>query len=466
MKKPLILLLLLNAFSLSLFAARADIHISYTPSDQTVCAKLSITEGNAIVGHFGLTYNTQKLQLVTVDKKTLPEPLPEAGENGKGFLTSIVEPGSSHIVITAESGKTSSLVVPSEGMVLFGWYASKSIAAVTPDTDHGLVARIYFRLYDGVSPDDLSEIDITPVLSEQCSSLSGWKNGMMLIDSDSTVYTYEAREGAESLPVSVLLDEKADAVIDDTYDNANIDDEQISDSPEDTTRPQPEESLPDESTMPDTDMPMPDASTDEENSQEENVYEPDPDYDSALPELGEPLESGYFGLSAHTYSDKIRFLWDVPHNKHISHYSLTISDLEGNTVRQINNLVGITRSVTIGKLAPDFALLAQLTAYTIDEEGTNGAEMDTLLTQTKKTSSAGLLVYTISYEPGIGELYGFESEDVLFGEKPVKLPTVYPPDGYAFAGWSFDGETVLDIDTLCIYEDCILTAVFEATEQE
>lgn len=455
MKKPLILLLLLSTFSLSTFAARADIHVSYDPSDQTLCAKLSITEGDAIVGHFGLTYNTQKLQLVTVDKTPLPVPLPETSENGKGFLTSIVEPGSSHIVITAESGLTSSLVVPSEGMVLFGWYASKSIAAVTPDTDQGLVARIYFRLNEGVSPDDLSEIDFNPVSSEQCSSRNGWKNGMMLIDSDSKVYTYEEREGAERLPVSVILEEAADDVINN--------DEQLSDSTDDTTGEEPEETIPDGSTPPDTDAP--DASTENDASQEEIVYEPNPDYDSALPELGEPIASGFFGLSAHAYSEKIRFLWDVPHNKHISHYSLTISDLEGNTVRQIDHIVGITRSITIGKLAPDFALLAQLTAYTIDEDGTNGAEMDTLLAQTKKASSAGLLIYTVSYEPGIGELYGFESEDVLFGEKPVKLPTVYPPDGYTFTGWSFDGETLVDTDTLCIYEDCTLTAVFETIEQ-
>ncbi len=453
MKKLSLSVFLFFLCSLTAFAAsKANIHISYDSDTALVCVQMSIADGDAIVGHFGLRYDPSRLRVVAADGSELPEVIPDTDENGSSYLTRVVAASSSHIVITAESEKSSALIVPENGTVLFGWYASKTVSAVSPETDGGQIACIYFRLNEDVLPQSLTAEDISPALSTDCEGLSGWKNGVMLIDSESRVYTYEERDGAELLLMDIRFDSETNSELQ-PEDGENISDEEQT----------PSESA-DEDETTDADASDEIESPDEPQDGGEGDTDASSDsYDSSLPQLGDPIESGRFSLTAHAYDHKLRFFWEAPADERISYYTLTLADSKGNVFRTIDRLVGITRSVTVFDLAPDFTVIARLTAHTEDDtSGTSGAETDFVITQTKRYgSSAELLVYTVSYEPGIGELYGFESEEVLFGEGPSKLPTVYPPEGYAFVGWSSDGENPIETETLCVYEDMTLVAVFE-----
>ena len=49
----------------------------------------------------------------------------------------------------------------------------------------------------------------------------------------------------------------------------------------------------------------------------------------------------------------------------------------------------------------------------------------------------------------------------MFGTTPTKIPTVYPPQGYSFAGWSLDGKNVISTENLKVYSDLKLTAIYE-----
>lgn len=464
MKKLSLSVFLFFLCSLTTFAAsKANIHITYDPNTALVRAQMSIADGDAIVGHFGLRYDPSKLRAVTADGEELPEIIPDTDENGNSYLTQVVEASSAHIVITAESEKPSALIDPSRGTVLFGWYASKTISAVSPETDNGRVACVYFRMGDGVEPQSLTVDDIAPALSADCEWLSGWKNGVMLIDSESRVYTYEKREGAETLAVEVLFDIAASS-------DASAPKSDESDTNKEPTPPLPTPTVGD-STI-DADKTNKSEETDKADEGDadkaDNADETDGsgknDEDKA--DNADNFESGSFSLSVHAYEHTLRFIWDVPEDMRISYFTLTLVDSKGNAFREIGNLIGITRSITVQGLAPNFSLTAHLTAYATSGSSVKEIETDTVHAQTAPYSqSAKPLIYTVTYDPGIGELYGFESEKVLFGESPSKVPTVYPPEGYRFVGWSGDGKSPIETETLCIYENKTLVAVFEATNE-
>lgn len=66
MKKLSILFLLLAVLSLGCLAAEDSaqkVTLTYDAAEQVIKAEISVLTGDAIVGHFGLSYNTQKLRL-------------------------------------------------------------------------------------------------------------------------------------------------------------------------------------------------------------------------------------------------------------------------------------------------------------------------------------------------------------------------------------------------------------------
>ena len=168
-------------------------------------------------------------------------------------------------------------------------------------------------------------------------------------------------------------------------------------------------------------------------------------------------------MQAHTYSEKIRFLWQVPENRDIVSYTLILKDSAGQIVRQVDNIIGLTKSITVSGLAPDYALSAELKAYT--SEGTELSDKALSVRTERPESDSTPVAFTVTYDAGIGEFYGFDSEEVLFGQAPTKAPAVYAPDGYVFAGWSIDGENLVSLTESRIYEDVCFIAVFVPSEK-
>ena len=114
--------------------------------------------------------------------------------------------------------------------------------------------------------------------------------------------------------------------------------------------------------------------------------------------------------------------------------------------------------MTVAGLAPDYPLTAALIAY-----DTSGKELASasLSVRTDSPDADSLPVaFTVTYDAGIGEFYGFENEEVLFGSSPTKAPRVYAPEGYTFAGWSIEGEETVELSKLRVYEDLQLIAVY------
>ena len=70
------------------------------------------------------------------------------------------------------------------------------------------------------------------------------------------------------------------------------------------------------------------------------------------------------------------------------------------------------------------------------------------------------MIYNITYKVGIGTAYGMKNEQVIFGDYATKAPTVYAPEGYAFAGWSVDGKDIVNLSEMRIYADTVFTAVY------
>ena len=447
MKKLTAMIFLLAALTLGCFAledSAQNVHVTYDSTENLIKAEVSILTGDAIVGHFGLAYNTQKLELVACDGTALPAQIPEKGADGKSYLASVVQAAHENIVVTAESNKPADLIRPSAGKVLFGWYATKNIDAVTSALDGGRIAVLRFKLADGVAPSDLKNTDLTPVSASDCTGISGWTNGIIVINSQSKIFTAAAVDGTSLLKIAV------------TADFSGADTSASTDKP--VTPP---EKVP---TPGDTDIKDP---VKEPETDPEKDIEPDKD-DSKEPDepITEPTgktESVNFGLQAHTYSEKIRFLWQVPENRDIVSYTLILKDSAGQIVRQVDNIIGLTKSITVSGLAPDYALNAELKAYT--SEGTELSDKALSVRTERPESDSTPVAFTVTYDAGIGEFYGFDSEEVLFGQAPTKAPAVYAPDGYVFAGWSIDGENLVSLSESRIYEDVCFIAVFVPSEK-
>ena len=81
--------LTLNGFALE--DSAQNVHVTYDSAEKVIKAEISVLSGDAIVGHFGLLYNTEKLVLIASDGSSLPAQIPEKDANGKSYLTYVVE---------------------------------------------------------------------------------------------------------------------------------------------------------------------------------------------------------------------------------------------------------------------------------------------------------------------------------------------------------------------------------------
>lgn len=383
----------------------------YVDSDNNVVtAALFVTEGNAIVGHFGIKYNTEKLELVRHDLGVIPDEVPVRDADGNDYLAKIIKAASSDVVITPDSNKPAELVLKDKGQIMFGWYSTKD-AVISPSANLGRIALIYFNIRTGIKAEDISASDFSFIKKEDCADIPGWSSGIVSIASDEKAYLAETDNQDERLNLSITLgiNEKIPEVKEDE------------DAPDNETKP--------------------------EEDKEETTTEDTSLYESA--NISASVSSAGAGIRL--------FMDDGLKSVNVPEYRVLIKDTNGNEVRNISGIVGITRSLTLKDLAPGFELVAEISAYTKSGKLIGKTEVSY---KTSETPSANAKAYSVKYDVKDGTLYGFSAEEVLFGNIPTKAPTVYAPEGYKFIGWSVDGTNTVDIEKYNIYKDTVFTAVY------
>lgn len=451
MKKIAISIFLIVALSVCVFAADATEHcvsLSYDSQNNIVKALVTVSKGNATVGHFGLKYNTQKLEATDKNFNVLDSDIPDKTADGKSYLTNVVSSGASYIVITPESNKPSELINTQSGRILFGWYATKEIDAVKPERDGGIIAQLYFKLRDGITIEDISVSDFSPVSINDCQGISGWNMGIIVINTESVVYTYQSANGSQLLRIDMTSDFLENAE-NPTDDNKDITDSKLPDDSDNVSGT--EQTGTSEST--DT--------TQEENSENTPADQPETEKEEYVPfkENG-VVKSADIKLSVKTFSDRLRLIWDAPaeYKNEIAEYRVKLLDANGNIVRHIKGIADITKSITIRDIAPDFEFNVSISAFLKD--GTEIKHTKDEKVKTLISTEGTLSVYDVTYYSGKGNLYGFDFEQVIFGYTPTKAPRVYAPEGYTFEGWTVDGENIVDLSKYNIYADTVFTAKY------
>ena len=430
MKKIAVFLLMLLTLSLYAFAEETEyeIKLSYDEANGSVVSQVYISKGNSVAGHIGLSFNSEKLHIVTSALEAVPDELPEKNGDGESYLCSVVEGSSEYIIVTPETLPVKELVSKEKGYVLFGWYAHKDVDSIKAGES---IAKICFKLADGVSISDIGSEDITPVSKDKTASLSGWKSGIMVADASGNAYFYEPEENADRLIIRVKSD--FFETVEDAEDVNEKADEEASDTKED-------------------DEPVKNEADDKQEDKgltEEAVPE-----DSKKDEVA----STDLGMTVRTLSDRIRITWSKPAGFNVKEYRITVTDKDNYPVVTVNGITDITRSFTVKNLAHDYDFKVTLCA--VKPDGSVVYHNKVAVLKTPRNEYAAAKIYTVKYKAGVGTLYGMSDEQVVFGSHPTKAPTVYAPEGYEFAGWSVDGKNVADLGELKIYSDTVLTAVY------
>lgn len=418
-----------------------DINLTYDSASDCIVSRLYIKKGSAIVGHFGFSYNAEKLTVVQDDFSELPENL---AENPVKF-DKIVKPVSDCIIVTQEILNLDRLVNKNDGYILFGWYVLRSAGSL--NEGDGMVA-VNFKLKDGVDISQITEGDIVPVTKEKIGNLSGWTGGIMSGDIDESLYYYEPADGEKKIDITVTADYKTQAP-----DSGKA-----------------EENVPDkvEENVPEV-KPEIEKNESEENKTEENkepvTEEKAPETETVIPETVIPeaekikRPEGYdFGLKVSKASDKIKVSWQSPSDFRVKEYIIYVLDKEGSLVRKISGITEITRSLTVKDLAHDFAFIIAMDAVKYD--GSVVRNVKSCGIKTERADGEPAKIFTVKYKASHGNIYGMQSEQVVFGQYPTKTPIVYAHEGYVFTGWSVDGKNTVDFSKLKIYSDTVLTAVF------
>lgn len=323
MKKLLFAFALSFLLSVSAFAIDASEHtVKVSNEGGLVKVEVSVSKGNAIVGHFGIKYNPEKLELVKSDGSTLPDVIPEKNEEGKSYIQSIVKTFSKDIVITTEANKSSDFISTSSGYVLFGWYATMNIDSVNPGVNGGKIASIYFKLKSG-SYGNLTDADIAPITANECAHLSDWSKGIIVINSDNNVYSSISDDENTVLKTNVVI-------VPGDGGNSGESGEIGSETPENDEKDEIEEK--------------------EEDNKDEKDENSGGNEDVNSGQITENAVETKMGLELRVYSNKIRVLWNNKAETGVKRYFLQFKEINGNVFYTVDGIAEITRSVTVSDI--------------------------------------------------------------------------------------------------------------------
>ena len=477
--------MLLSALSFTALAADPEqptylISAEYDSTTSTFNVNLYVSGMDGILGGmFGLGFDTNLLTLLDKTGADLPDSIPD--DDYQGMINRVVGAGSKIMIST--SNAPSKVISPESGHVLFEWAPDQQTPQIDAADQRQLVGSLKFKLNTGVDTADFQDGMFT-VASVDGLDVAGWTAGAMIIKKETpNVSTYYFLEDETN---QCSVDKKFYGVdVEATQHEVNLvifgsDGKKVSSAV----------------------VKFADGSSYVTNANGEitltladGMYDFTVEVDGIeLAQLsiivnGAPVEKDVYldhtvvlGPEAVTAKVKagdqqVTVTWTAPKSEvPIEKYSIYYYDKDGHLIDIVENISKTTRSRTISGLTN--GVTYTFTVAAIDEDGNIGPAAPEYGTQaTPKKSGGGgddetggilippfLQSYTVTYSAGDGTLVGKKTETVKYGEHPVKIPEVVPPEGYIFKGWSKNGSKVIDVSKLEIDRDTKLTAVYEIAD--
>lgn len=330
------IIVLMLAFSASAYALDKTSHIVTLTADSvtnTVKAVVAVDKGDAVVGHFGLSYNTEKLSLLTVDETNVPETVPDKTDDGKSYLSMVVKSLSSSVVITSETNTASSMINTVKGYVLFGWYATKDVDSINSDAQGGVIAEITFGLKEGVSVSDLVITDVTPAGKSECEHLADWSKGIIVINSENKIFSSFAENEDELLVTKVSAK---------YLENDDEEDENENEASSET------------------------ADENEAENEDKDVTVNETDTGVSVEKLEQAENVATVSVTSHTFDNYARFIWEKSEQDDVYEYVVVIKDADGKVAKTVSGIIGVCRSVTVKDLLENTEY--SVTVYALDDK--------------------------------------------------------------------------------------------------
>lgn len=194
-------------------------------------------------------------------------------------------------------------------------------------------------------------------------------------------------------------------------------------------------------------------------------------------------------ITATPGTNSITISWQPPENEstaNINNYNVTVSDKNGTKVAE-RKVDAIEENLDKNKYSVKFTSddgIEPATKYTVTVtpvtgNGNNGASASVTVTtksvsatggnDSSSSSSSGVsLTYTVKFVAGDGTIpegqkfkYSVKRNGYVSGS-----PSVIPPEGKVFAGWSVDGETLVSVEVYKITQNVTFKAIYVENEED
>ncbi len=472
-------LILTSMLSFAVFAqddfvfTQHKVVLSYNKDEDMIYADIYISKGTAIVGYCSFTYDSNVLELTDINGNPVTAGnVPDFGENGNIYLTDVIT-AHNGVVITDIGKGTSNLINPEDGYFMFAWFlpGSKSHLQANDEIEV-LIASLSFKLKDSITYEEFDHDTFWVANNEITDKVGGWYPGIVVMNAQQHQFNFDGTvEDGDLFILEYELDDLDDrkAVDDKTEQEQEKepDDEpaqQPEEKPEDEPTEQPEEKNEDETAQQPEENPedKPAEQPEEKNEDEsaENTPEDSQDKETQENESSTILIKSNsfksdFNLTYTASENSISISWVAPSDiGKIENYTAVLCDTDYNIIKSVD-IFNSSTSYTFKNIRDNFNYKLYFYATVLDK--TYCSDIYNIITNT--ASEPEPIIYTVSYDAGKGTLFGFKSEQVLFGDKLTKIPSVTPPKDKYFIGWSTDKSTVFDIQSR-IYGNTKLYALY------
>ena len=495
---------------------------TYNTDTGIVSLEYYIASETAIVGYSSFDYDSSVLTLLDKNGNTVPDAVPKHSSDGSSasYLCDVVETFNNTLVTDVGRG-AEKLINTDEGYVFFAWMLPSNYPFIDATKNDALIAKINFKVKDGVSPDKITQDCIKVATKSLTSNVSGWYAGLVVMNKNQKRSSYDGETVNKALYISefkILGDgapqeepkQDDEPVVDEepkqedepatdeepkqedepatdeepkqedepaTDEEPKQEDEPATDEePKQEDEPATDEEPKQEDEPATDEQPKQDdePATDEEPKQddepatdEEPKQEDEPATDEEPKQDDEPehveikvecAKSADFDIVITAETNSARIKWTKPEKiEEVISYTIMLLDEDYHTVREISGISGVSSSYTIENLASDYSFIIYITAET--DIALYASDTESFMTEDEGDEPT-TIVSNVFYDSVDGYLYGLSSELVMFGDAPTKYPEIIPEKGKYFIGWSKDGVNVIDIESERIYKDTLFTAIY------
>ena len=460
-------LILTSVLSFSVFAqddfvfTQHKVVLSYNKAEDMIYADIYISKGTAIVGYCSFTYDSSVLELTDINAKPVTAGnVPDFGENGNIYLTDVIT-GHNGVVITDIGKGSSKLINPEEGYFMFAWFLPGSKSHLQADDgSEVLIASLSFKLKGSITYEEFNHDTFWVANNEITDKVGGWYPGIVVMNAQQHQFNFDGTvEDGDLFILEYELDGLDDRkTVDDKTEQEQEKEpvieptEQPEEKPEDEPTEQPEEKPEDEPEEQPEDEPEDDSL--ENTPQDSQDKETQESGSSTILSKSNSFKAD-FNLAYTASENSINISWVAPSDiGKIENYTAVLCDTDYNVIKSVD-IFNSSTSYTFKNIRDNFKY--KLYFYATVSDKTYCSNVYNITTNT--SSEPEPVIYTVSYDAGKGTLFGLKSEQVIFGDKLTKIPSVTAPKDKYFIGWSTDKSTVFDIQSR-IYSNIKLYALY------